>query len=72
MKYIELSASKYMHDVMKQEQRRIRQARNAKAINDFVTFLFGLGAIYVGILAVQNMDLWRPYVEKALQATGLF
>ena len=70
MAYIELDSYKYMQPA-EQDQRAIRRARNAKAISDFTTFLTGLGAMYVGILAVRNMDVWRPHVEHALSAIGL-
>ncbi len=72
MEYIELSSYKYMAPVVQQEQESIRQARNTKAIRDLTTFLFGLVAIRVGVLAVQNMDVWRPHVENFASVTGIF
>ena len=69
--YPELSSSKYMQPVVKQDRRRLRRARDAKAIRNFGIFLIGLAGIRIGVLAAEQIDVWRPYVEQVLSATGL-
>ena len=64
MTQIELESAKYMKNVMLEEKARWTKARNEKAVQDFTTFVFGLVAIGVGILAVQEQELWVPFVRS--------
>ena len=71
MGHIELSSYKYLKPAMDEERRMIRRARNARAIRDFNTFLFGLIAMQAGIFLVRTMDHWLPHVMRVLSAMGI-
>lgn len=64
MAQVELESNKYMKHIMREEKTRWRKARNEKAIADFTTFVLGLIAMAVGVYAVQNQDLWVPFVQR--------
>lgn len=66
MTQIELESYKYMHAVMLEEQGKWRQDRNRKAIHDFATFVFGLVAMVVGTIAIQQHETWMPLVSSYL------
>ena len=72
MKYVEMASAQYMEPMLKEEKKCIRRARNAKAIQDVMTFLVGLVAMYVGVTIVQHISVWGPHVRQFLVSTGLF
>ena len=69
--YIQLESEKFMKSAERQNKKAFRRYRNQKAIRDFVTFLFGLGAIWLGLFAIQHMSIWRPHVENLLASIGI-
>ena len=71
MNYVELSSAKYLASVEDQDSKLEVQERNRKAIRDFTTFLLGLFAMQVGVIVVQNLPVWRPYLEHVFATFGL-
>lgn len=72
MAYVQLSSAKYVEQAMKQDIAKWKRARSRKAIGDFVTFVYGVVGIYVGLYAVNHMDVWMPPAQRFLASTGLF
>lgn len=63
-KFQDLSSRVYYEEVLRQERREFRRLRNQKAIRDFLTFLFGLGAMAVGVFLVEHQADWMPVVRE--------
>ena len=61
-----LKSEKYWQISMQQEIQVMRRLRNQKAIRDFVTFLAGLGAMALGVYAVEHQQSWLPVVTDWL------
>lgn len=61
-----LATEAYWNQVVKKDNKEWRRARNRKALRDFATFVFGLGAIALGIYTVEHTQQYWP------DLTGLF
>ncbi len=66
LQYQELTTEKYVKESLDQQIKELRRLRNRKALQDFLTFLFGLGAIAAAVYAVQEMPTWLPIVKGLL------
>lgn len=64
MAQVELVTDKYWQEVVKADKKRCRRARNRKAIDDLVAFLFGVAAIGLFAFAFQHQQTWVPIVEN--------
>ncbi len=67
-KFQDLSTQVYYREVLREEQREYRRLRNRRAIRDLLTFLFGLGAMAVGVFLVEHQATWMPAVEQLQDA----
>ena len=66
MTEVELTSAKYFKTVMKEEKTKRRKERDKNALYDFATFVIGMGAMVVGVHAVQVRDQWMPIVLDLL------
>jgi hypothetical protein len=65
--YHQLTSEKYLQHALEHDFRDVKRLRNIKAIQDFVTFLAGLGAMAIGVYLVQHQDRWVPFVTQWLE-----
>ena len=63
MTRVKLVSEKYWDVVVNEDQKRIRKAKNAKAIDSFVAFVLACVLIFGFVYAFQNQDQWVPAVE---------
>jgi hypothetical protein len=64
-KFQKLETEKYVHKAMKKEVRVWKRARNAKALRDFTTFLFGVAFLAIGFYIGQQLPNWFPGLAEA-------
>jgi hypothetical protein len=63
-----LKSEKYWQQIVDADAQRERKSRNQKAIRDFMTFIFGLGAMALGVYLVEHQQIWLPAVQELIQS----
>jgi len=69
--YVKLDSEHYWQQSLKQQIRAQRRLRSRKAVGDFSTFLLGLFAIAVVLVAVANQDHWMPMLQGYMSSIDL-
>ncbi len=67
LKRQELETEKYVQQELKRWALDVKAQRNRKAISDFVTFLFGLLLIALGVLIVGTFEHWSVWFEQLMR-----